>query len=990
MSESEPRATGPDTSAERVREARLRLLKTTDGLGNTEMLRLTLHQAVAELGGLGGMVHLSEAADPGLRLVAAVGLPRAFADAWEDLAPDETTAPVLAVRTCSFVWLRAEPGLRSRTLSEGTGLAAVPLPGPEGPIGALSVLMATLGEPDTDKRLFLQVLADRAAERLRQSPPAPSPVSPAWWQEPSGTRLQHAMRAVEVGVWDWDLRTGDLLMDEAALAMSGLDPDTFDGRIESWTAHVHPDDVPVLAAEVDKIIADRGVLSFEYRLCRPDGSISWIEDRGQLIFGEDGEPVRMIGTAWDTTQTRMARDSVGRALRNMSDGFFAVDADWHITYVNVQAERFFSAAGNLLGRVLWEAVPAASALGLEKRSRQAVADGTPVGFDIQSPATHAWYHMRLVPVPGGLTVYFTDVTEQRAHEAEHARAERAAVERAARMEELTRALAQALTVQDLVQAIADHVLPPFGATGLIIQAVEGERLRAVGAVGYPQEYIDRLARHRVAEVSPVAEVLRSLTPKFIASLEEFTQLYPELADYLTAGRKQAWAFLPLVASGRPVGCCLISFARPHRFTDEERTLFTALSGLIAQSFERARLYDAEHTRAQELQRGMLPRALPVLPTVTAAARYLPAGEGMEVGGDWYDVIPLSGARVALVIGDVMGHGLAEAVTMGRLRTAVHTLADLELPPDELLAHLNDLVSDLGDDFYATCLYAVYDPSTRVCTFAGAGHPPPAVVDPDGSVRFPRFTPDPPLGAAGPPFETVEFELPEGSLLVLYTDGLIESADRNIDDGMAHLARTLTAAVADLAQQPSSGSTTEKRRTGPDRRGNAAEDVSRVCDAVVSALLPAQEQSLDDAALLVARIHGLPAEDIVSWPLPEHPTAAGEARRHVREQLDQWHLDDLAMTTELLASELVGNVIRHAKGPCRLRLLRGQSLVCEVSDGSPTTPRIRRASDTDEGGRGLQLVAALSHRWGARYTATGKCIWTEQLLPEPPLDQPAYL
>ncbi|MFG3022489.1 ATP-binding protein [Streptomyces sp. NPDC048254] len=199
--------------------------------------------------------------------------------------------------------------------------------------------------------------------------------------------------------------------------------------------------------------------------------------------------------------------------------------------------------------------------------------------------------------------------------------------------------------------------------------------------------------------------------------------------------------------------------------------------------------------------------------------------------------------------------------------------------------------------------------------------------------------------------------------------------------MIHLGRVLTAAAAGNSEPTADESTVDGRRADSDRPGKAG-DVGRVCDAVTSALLPAQEQSLDDAALLIARIHGLPAEDIASWPLPEHPTAAGEARRHVREQLDQWHLDDLAMTTELLASELVGNVVRHAQGPCQLRLLRGQSLVCEVSDGSPTTPRIRRASDTDEGGRGLQLVAALSHRWGARYTITGKCIWTEQLLPPP--------
>jgi anti-sigma regulatory factor (Ser/Thr protein kinase) len=332
---------------------------------------------------------------------------------------------------------------------------------------------------------------------------------------------------------------------------------------------------------------------------------------------------------------------------------------------------------------------------------------------------------------------------------------------------------------------------------------------------------------------------------------------------------------------------------------------------------------------------------------------------MDVGGDWYDIIPLSGERVALVIGDVMGHGLSEAATMGRLRTAVHTLAELDLPPDEILAHLNDIVSGLGDDSYATCLYAVYDPTTAICAFARAGHPPPAVVLPDGTVDFPDVAPDPPLGAADPPFENVELALPDNSLLVLYTDGLIESASRDSDAGMAHLARLLA-----------------------EDRGS---DLDVLCDTLTAGLLPAQQQSADDAALLAVRVHRLPPEAIAAWPLPTLPQAAGEARKLVREQLTQWRLDDLAMTTELLVSELVGNVVRYAKGPVLLRLLRSRTLVCEVSDGSLTTPRIRRAAETDEGGRGLQLVAALSQRWGARYTATGKCIWTEQALtgPEPP-------
>jgi anti-sigma regulatory factor (Ser/Thr protein kinase) len=256
------------------------------------------------------------------------------------------------------------------------------------------------------------------------------------------------------------------------------------------------------------------------------------------------------------------------------------------------------------------------------------------------------------------------------------------------------------------------------------------------------------------------------------------------------------------------------------------------------------------------------------------------------------------------------------------------------------------------------LYAVYDPTTGICSFARAGHPSPAVVLPDGTVRLPESAPDPPLGAAEPPFETSQLTLLEGSLLVLYTDGLVESSQRDIDDGLARLTQVLrTAHVGSL---------------------------DMICDALTASLLPADQLDIDDdATLLVARVHTLPADQIASWPLPEAPQAAGEARRHVREQLSKWNLDELTMSTELLASELAGNVVRHAKGPILLRLLYSTALICEVSDGSLTTPRIRRAAETDEGGRGLQLVAALSRRWGTRYTATGKCIWTEQTLPAGP-------
>jgi len=540
-------------------------------------------------------------------------------------------------------------------------------------------------------------------------------------------------------------------------------------------------------------------------------------------------------------------------------------------------------------------------------------------------------------------------------------------EQTVRMSKLTAALAEALTSGEVVQAVAAHVLPPFGADGLIFWVFEGSRQRVVGAAGYSQEFLSLLDGIPVTDYPVATDVLGTRSPRFIESAAEYCQRYPTLNHIPSAARKNAWAFLPMIASGHAIGMCLVSFAHSRSFTDEERTLLTALSGLVGQSLERARLYDIEHARAQGLQRSLLPRTLPRLPAACAAARYLPAGRGEQVGGDWYDVIPLSADRVALVIGDVMGHGIPEAATMGQLRTAVRTLADLDMPPDELLSRLNDVVSDLGEDCYATCLYAVFDPITRICSFSLAGHPPPVIVHPDGTAHRPDLAADPPLGAAEPPFETHQLLLPEESLLVLCTDGLVESAAQGIDQGLTRLQQTLARhAMPTFTAQ------------------DEDDDVRRLddlCDTIVSALLPDHGQTNDDAALLIAHTRAIDAGDVASCLLPDDPRAAGQAREYVREQLAAWGLDSLAITTELLASELVGNVIRHAKGPIRLRLLRSRSLTCEVYDGSLSTPRIRHAAYTDEGGRGLQLVAALAKRWGARYLRDGKCIWTEQDIPD---------
>ncbi len=418
--------------------------------------------------------------------------------------------------------------------------------------------------------------------------------------------------------------------------------------------------------------------------------------------------------------------------------------------------------------------------------------------------------------------------------------------------------------------------------------------------------------------------------------------------------------VPMRARGETLG--IASFYRseqPGAFEEDDLSLAEELVARAAVCIDNARRYTREHGLALALQHSLLPRGVPAQHAVEVAHRYLPAQSG--VGGDWFDVIPLSSARVALVVGDVVGHGLHAAATMGRLRTAVQNFSALDLPVDELLGHLDDLVNRLDEEegaeprghgmIGATCLYAIYDPVSRRCTMARAGHPMPALIAPDGSVEFLDLPAGPPLGLGGLPFEAVDFEVAPGSQLVLYTDGLIEDRHRDIDAGLDQLRRLLA---------------------HPDR------PPEETCQALATAMLPAHPS--DDVALLVARTRALDPQRHASWELPADPTVVSTMRAAVTRQLTDWGLAEAAFTTELVVSELITNAIRHATGPIQVRLLHDHTLICEVSDSSGISPRLRRASTTDEGGRGLFLIAQLTRRWGVRYTSNGKVIWTEQPLP----------
>ncbi|MFI5854507.1 SpoIIE family protein phosphatase [Streptomyces parvulus] len=458
--------------------------------------------------------------------------------------------------------------------------------------------------------------------------------------------------------------------------------------------------------------------------------------------------------------------------------------------------------------------------------------------------------------------------------------------------------------------------------------------------------------------SALAEVLRGVRPVFTDTPAAHAALPELLGDgrefAVPDGRRAILA--PLRGRRRVIGAAL--FLRgPERVAFEADDLLVAaqLATHSALGIDKAVLYGREAYIADELQRTMLPENLPRCTGVRLASRYLPAAETARVGGDWYDAIPLPGSRVALVVGDVMGHSMTSAAIMGQLRTTAQTLAGLDLPPQEVLHHLDEQAQRLGSDRMATCLYAVYDPVSHRITVANAGHPPPVLLHLGGHAEVLRVPAGAPIGVGGVDFEAVELDAPAGATLLLYTDGLVESRLRDVWTGIEQLRERL-AATAQL--------------TGPDH----PPPLEALCDEVLDMLGPGDRD--DDIALLAARFDGIAPSDVAYWFLEPEDAAPGRARRLARRALARWGMEDLTDSVELLVSEVVTNAVRYASRPVTLRLLRTDVLRCEVGDDVPQLPRLRQARATDEGGRGLYLVNRLARRWGATRLSTGKVVWFE--------------
>lgn len=992
-----------DTSADAVR---LRVLEAVEELGEADLLRLALQQAVAALHGFGGFVHLCGSGVDTLRLAAANGLPERLARRWDDLPSSASTAPTRAVRRMSVTWdpqWPAAAGGKQEPTAEGAPPGAGPAPGsvppaPEpgpaddgggaagddggglpggvlsaplllngAPVGVLSVLAGEA--PAAGRQQFLVRLAEVVSARLPRARVWRSGATP-WWQEPLGVREQ-VMQQISVGTWSWNLDSGLLDVDEATemlLPTAGIDPVTWDHRIETWMSRIHPDDRPGVQKAIESSLSTGHVYAVEYRVLGHDGTISWVELRATFEHDDAGRPVRMVGTAWNVTARRSQLAWLVGLIERHPDPIHVLSADNRVEWANHAARSLRGGAGaEMIGQIPWEHHPALANRGLpELMARARAATGAAVSTELTyyeefSGRVVSWL-VRAVEVGDFVATQMADVSEQKA-------AELAETERSRRMTALNEALIRALDTQDVVEVMTEHLLPMVAADGLIVHDLTGPAPRLVAATGYPRAYVAELEApgwpQRLVAATDTA------TPRFFSSIAALEAQWPLLTPLARHSGKGAWAALPLIVGDTRVGACIISWPRNREFTEQEKSLLGTVGVIIAQALGKAQLYEAARHRAERLQKELLPGILPDTVAVSSAARYrLAAGE--EVGGDWYDTIPMPGGRTLAVIGDVKGHGLEQAIAMGIIRHGVLTVAALDLPIDEIMAHLNDVAGRLGP-LTATSMLVLYDATTGDCQIAGAGHPAPVVVRPGcdaGEVDLPTGQA---LGQAQVPAPVIETVLPENSVLVLYSDGLLAGTARD----PAPLADLLTRYTA-TAPLPSD---TDRRTPWLDT----------LCDTITEQLPPDPERQ-DDAVLLALAFGRVPDDRMAAWDLPCEPESARRGRVLAAERLDEWGLGDLTEPATLVVSELIGNAVRHAvgigadvaddvAGLLRLRLLHltDNAVTCEVYDGSQATPRVRHPLLDDEFGRGLQLVAVTSRRWGTRYTEGGKCIWARVAL-----------
>ncbi|MER6125633.1 SpoIIE family protein phosphatase [Streptomyces sp. NPDC001795] len=805
----------------RTLRAELALKTLTADLNSRERLRRVLEQALVFSGATLAAVYSPDEGGDQLCLSESVGVPRTLYGLRDTYSLTGGAPAADVYRSGQPLWLTPDDLGRCaearRLPTRDFSLAVLPLR--DG--GCLAAVGESPDGFDAEDRECLQLLAEAV------SSPAPAPAEAG---ELAGSAFSLAMDSGRVEV------------DDEMLDLFGIDPDEFDGRVETLLARTVPEDLPSLMSVVEADHMSIGDRELEFRILQPSGVPKWLRLRGRILPAGEGRPARLVGTVAEASKLR----------------------------------------------------PAVS-----------------------------------------------DVT---------------------RIQRLAAALATAGTVRDVGQAVVAALRTPLQADRVALAELESDRL--VVTVLDPPEPEDWPELWRTEWRSEWPDAPVRAMPTLATALREGraqiwpagTDLEPALADVGPGGL----AVLPLPAGGLMAGACLVGWDNPHDFAPDERALLTAVAGLAGQALVRAHAFDAEHELIGMLQRALLPRRLPRLPGGVAVARYLPTTAGLELGGDWYDVIPLPDNHVALVIGDVQGHSAGAATLMGQMRTALRAYAAEGHTPDVVVSHANRLLVDMESDLFATCCYVDVDMEEGTAWCVRAGHLPPVLRHPDGRTEIAESEGGPPLGViTQAEFPMSQLRLPPGTVIALTTDGLVESADLDLEDGLERLAGELSS-------------------SDPGHLG-------LVADAVL-----AGANRSDDVALLLMRYDGMALRPLrESWTVWRVPEAVRHARRFTRRTMRAWGVTQDLDAVLLVVSELVTNALVHTDGQVRLDLtLLNHRLRIAVADASPRTP-VKPTSIGWEatGGRGILLVEAMSATWGTLPVSGGKQVWAELALEEAPLREP---
>jgi PAS domain S-box-containing protein len=636
----------------------------------------------------------------------------------------------------------------------------------------------------------------------------------------SSARLDLTLSAADIGSFDLEVASGHLTWDDRLVSLFGYDRGTFVEHWDSFADRAHPDDLPRVMESLTRAIETVGNFSAEYRIVLPDGATRWVQARGQVLPDLLGRPGRLLGVAYDVTELRSTRDRLAGLLESMTDAFYSLDASWHFSYVNGQAERVLGRGReDLLGKVIWDEFPEAFGTVFQANFERAVETGEMVTFEEFYPPLDGWFELRAWPSPDGLSVYFHEITARRQAQEEreaavedsgraYAAAE-AANTRLALLADASSRLSASLEPRAVLQTLSDLVVPRFGQW--VVVALRADT--AAPMLGRDDTGdADRVYVVHLAHENPEQEdALRTLVGSLPLSVRDEvgvgavigtgvsewlpqvpdTALVADAPDEETLARLRAVEVgatltVPLVSRGRRLGAIWVSEPSGGSL---DRALLFDVAARAAVALDNALLYGAERRNGITLQRSLLPQDLPEVPGLELAYEYLPGATGAQVGGDWYQGIRLDDDLI-LAIGDVMGHGMRSAARMGQLRAIVATLALEGHRPGELLRRLSQSSDLLLDLELATLLVAHYSVAERTLTVASAGHPPPLLAEPGGEPWFVDLTPGPPIGTFPGDYPETVVTLPEDATLVLYTDGLVENRDDSLDHGLERLRRSL--------------------------------------------------------------------------------------------------------------------------------------------------------------------------------------------------------